>query len=205
MPFRFLTLLTAAFLLTACGRDVVVGGYRGDVRTVATSGDAEGPSAARAPADPANATTSPVASKAQGTIELTASVALIDEAGHEVPLTDGLATGRFRIEGADSVRLGERSVPAGRYGRVRLRFARVAAEVSGGVVVGGINLTGPITVGISGAPLVVEAPVEFVVEAGTSRTLVLDLNADAWLPTADPFTRVAPPTSFTAALRVRVL
>lgn len=204
MPFRFLTVLIASVLLTACGRDVVVGGYRGDVRTMATSDDTEGPSAARAPVEPANASASPVAGRAQGTIELTASAALLDEAGREVPLTEGLATGRFRIEGADSVRLGERSVPAGRYGRVRLRFARVAAEVSGGVVVGGVNLTGPITVGIPGAPLVVEAPVDLVVEPGAPRTLVLDLNADAWLPSADPLTRVVPPASFTAALRVRV-
>jgi len=202
MQIRLLTVLALALVLGACGRDVVVGGYRGEVRTVATSGEDGGASASRSVTS-SSAAEAAAASTAKGSIELSAAAALLDENGREHALTDGFASGRFRIEGADSVLLGDGSVPAGRYRRVRIRFARVSAEVSGGVVIGGIALTGPVLVGIAGEPLVVEAPLDLLVEAGTTRTLVVDLNADAWLSTADPIARVVQPSAFSAALRVR--
>jgi hypothetical protein len=192
--------------LAGCGKEVLVGGQK-HVDTRATGdGTPEGSaSGTRAPAfarSPSGAIAGAVAGRAQGTVTFEAKVALLTSGGAAVALGSP-ATTTARIDGSDTVAVASGDVPAARYTAVRVTFTRVQANVTGGLLLGGVGATGLFTVSIlPGDSIVVERAVDLGAEEASARVLV-DLDASAWLGTADPLTRLVAAATFRDAVKVR--
>jgi hypothetical protein len=195
--------LVAMLALGGCGKDFVAGGAR-DVEVHAT-GDAtpEGSSsAARMSLAPAEGPRSLSAAAAQGTIAFDARVSLLSSDRAE-PVNRTPASTSVRIDGRDTVRLTSGGVPRGSYDRVRLVFTRVEADVTSGLVIGGITITGRVAVALApGDSIVVERPVSLGGQGDDVRLLV-DLDASAWLPSTNVVTRMVPAAAFQSAVKVR--
>lgn len=191
--------LTGLLLLAvpACGGEAVAGGQR-DVDVKAT-GDGPGAAPARVPggALPSSA----AAAAVQGTVTFTSDVRLVD--GGTATVGRGTAV-VVRADGGDTARIVRGPVPAGGYASVRLVFREVDANVTGGLVIGGVAFTGSAEVDIApGDSLVVERAV--AVPLGDADVeLLVDLNAATWLAATNPATRRVAAAVFAAAVQVRV-
>jgi hypothetical protein len=159
-------------------------------------------SAARTSLAPAYGPHSLSAAAAQGTITFDARVSLLSpnraEAVNPTP-----ASAAVRIDGRDTVRLTGSEVPRGSYDRVRIVFTRVHADVTSGLVIGGITITGRVNVAINpGDSVAVERPVSLGGQGDDVRLLV-DLDASAWLASTNVVTRIVPAAAFQSAVKVR--
>lgn len=113
----------------------------------------------------------------------------------------------MRIDGRDTVRLTSGKVSRASYDRVRIVFTRVEADVTSGLVIGGVTITG--RVGVAIAPrdsIVVERPVSLGGQGDDVRLLV-DLDAHAWLASTSVVARIVmrivPAAAFQNAVKVR--
>lgn len=205
--------------LAGCGPELLGGAERGEVRTVATSDeggstqqtapDGTSPSLASAPAGSAADAdrldaTSAENREIQGAVLVDAAAWLITQDGDAVALTDGQVPGTFRIEGTGEALLGRADVEARAYTAVRVVFTRITAVVEDGLVLGGVPIVGPVHVdlGASGSTTV-ERPVDLRIEAHTTQTLVIDLDAHEWLPLAVLPGPIVPAHLFAAAVDIR--
>lgn len=185
---RWNTILVAglALLSSGCGKEIVAGGQKPvDAKAVgdgspASGMQSEGVYHAVVPIAPSGSAFAGAAAQPQGTIAFDARVSLVTEGGAVVPLNRDAATGTVRIEATDTAVVADTRVEAVTYTRARVTFTRVNANVSGGLVIGGISVTGQVRVGIApGDSVVVEAPIRMT---GSARqTLVIDLDASEWL------------------------
>ena len=202
-----LLLLLAVLAAGGCGREVVGGGVK-EVDAVAVSDGGPQPSrsAGAAHATVPLSRASLAASKAglaQGTVSFDTRVALVGAGGEVVELTRSPVGAQVRIEGTDTARVAREEVRATTYTRARITFTRVTANVTGGLVVGGVSLTGRVDVAIApGDSVVVEAPVNL--SGSAKQTLVIDLNASQWLSATSLVTRTVAPSTFRSAVEVRV-
>ncbi|HEX8674479.1 MAG TPA: hypothetical protein VF710_21445 [Longimicrobium sp.] len=203
MRMRSWMALLAVLALGGCGKDFVAGGAR-DVEVYAT-GDAtaEGsPSATRMSLAPAEGARSLSAAAAQGTITFDARVSLLSSNRTE-EVNRAPASTSVRIEGRDTVRLTSGEVRRASYDRVRIVFTRVEADVASGLVIGGVNITGRVTVAVAPADsIVVERPVSLGGEDDDVR-LLIDLDASSWLASTNVVTRIVPAAAFQGAVKVR--
>jgi hypothetical protein len=206
MARRYVVLALALVLAAGgCGKEVVVGGQK-DVDTYATGdGTPEGGSPSRAPSHSLTPGDGPmathIAGRAQGTVTFDAKVTLRTTGGEESALTTTPRTATVRIDGHDSTLVVSASVPEGRYTVARVVFTRVQANVTSGLVIGGINVTGLVNVAIADSVVV-----ERTVDLGGSTDdaeLLIDLDASAWLGTANPVTRVVAAATFQGAVKLR--
>jgi hypothetical protein len=194
-----------AGVLAACSGEVVGGGQKPvETRAVGDGGTASSSSVAgTAPDRGARYSTSFASAAAAGTVDFDARVTLVDESHGQERAVIGTATAQVGIAQHDSVLVAREQVAAVPYVRARVAFTRVHANVTGGLVIGGVNLTGAVDVPIAQYDsVVVERDV-----AMTDRTrpyvLVVDLNAGAWLPAASTATRLVPDSVFASAVRLR--
>lgn len=204
------TIATLALLLplalAGCGKEVVVGGQK-DVDTYATGDGTPEASPSRAPAHAlapggAGPRTTHIAGRAQGAITFDAKVSLVANGGAPQPVNTAPASATVRVDGDDTIFVASGRVPATRYTAARVVFTQVRANVTGGLVIGGVNLTGEVRVAIApGDSIVVEVPL--ALDADTDDTLLVDLDASAWLPTANPATRLVTAAAFRNAVKVR--
>ncbi|HEV2148477.1 MAG TPA: hypothetical protein VGR37_13830 [Longimicrobiaceae bacterium] len=196
MQMRKIALLLVALLAAGCGRDAIAGGYK-EVETVAVGDGTPDGSASRAAAGGARWSVA----VPQGTLSFTARASLVAEDGRAVPLTEQPREVRVRLDGTDRATLSRALVPPVRYTRARVVFTSVAADVTGGLTIGGLPLLGPVRVAIpAGDSVVVERAVALEPER-TRETLVVDLNASAWLGAA--LGGNVAPAMFAAAVRIR--
>jgi hypothetical protein len=197
----FLLLLGAA----GCGKEVVVGGQK-DVDTYATGdGTPEGgASPSLAPAlslAPGGPLTSHIAGRAQGTVSFRAKVALVGAAGGRADVFRTPASALVRIDGHDTTFVAGGRVREDSYVGVRVTFTEVMANVTGGLVIGGVNVTGAVNVAV-GDSVVVERQVALGGNDDDVRLLV-DLDASAWLSATSPLNRIVPAAAFQNAEKVR--
>lgn len=198
--------LALALVAAGCGKELVAGGYR-DVDAVAT-GDGTPQSSGRPSTGAVHAVvplvwsrTALAAAQPQGTISFDARMSLVSQDGEVVPLTRTGTAAQVRIEGTDTALVATGRVQAVSYTRARVVFTRVTANVTGGLSVGGISLTGIVNVGIApGDSVVVEAPIAMA--ASGKQTLVVDLDASDWLVAS--VGGVVPPSVFRSAVDLRV-
>lgn len=193
-------LLAGMMALAGCGRELVGGGQR-DVDAVATGDGTSGGSPSMAPVF-ASAPAGPSfqANGIGGTITFDARVSLV-RGGSADPLGPGTAT--VLVNGRDTVTVVSGRVSRVEYPTARVVFTRVTANVTGGLVIGGATLTGQVTVGIApGDSIVVERPVNLG-DADDDATLLIDLDASAWLALANPVTRIVPSAAFQSAVKLR--
>lgn len=185
--------------LTGCEEATGPSG-QGEVEVTAI-GDTEASSATMSPSYSGSA-----GSGAEGTVDITARVYLLEESGDWVDVTrSGAAQATVTASGSGGGSMLVRTRVDGRsYGRVRVVFERVEADVSGGVEIGvGSFLEGRVTVDVDGSGgAVVEREVELDVRSGGTTRLTIDLNSDAWLSRANAETRTVSRADFEAAVRV---
>ncbi len=196
--------LLLALAAGGCGKDVVVGGQK-DVEASAT-GDAtpEGGSPSRqsgaafslAPDGPR---LDHAPGRAQGTLTADVQVELV-ASGATFALNDAPTRVTMQIDGDDSVRVALRGAPEVAYTGVRLTFTRVQAEVASGLVIGGVSVTGTVSVAIAGS-VVVERSVPMP-EATRDYAVLIDLDASAWLSAANPASRIVTAAAFSNAVKV---
>lgn len=191
LPLLSLTLLLAG---TGCGKDLVAGGAR-DTEAVATDSRDAQPGTMGARGNVLSA-----AAPATGTLTFAARVALVDADGRPVPLNTTPATATVGIAARDTARIVARAVPVQQYATARVVFTSVEANVTGGLAIGGITVTGRVAVAIADS-VVVERPVTLPPGDGGVR-VVVDLRSSEWLAAADPITRVVPTAAFRSAVRV---
>lgn len=195
-----LMLALALAASAGCGKDVVVGGQR-EVDAAATGdGTDENGSPASSSAEAFGPRLDHVAGRVQGTITFDARVEMV--AGTRVePVNDAPATVTVQIDGDDTVRIARGAVDDLDYTAVRVTFTRVEANVTAGLVIGGVELTGQVQVS-PGTAIQIERPIE----PGTSGDidLLVDLDASAWLFTTNPATRLVAAAAFQNAVKVRL-
>lgn len=191
-----------AFLSAAagCGRELVGGGQR-DVDARATGDGTSGGSPSLAPRYAVAPGGGVVfqANGISGTLTFDARVYLVRGAG-PVPL-GGPATATVLANGRDTVAVASARVPEVRYATARVVFTRVTGNVTGGLVIGGNGVTGTVSVAIADS-VVVERAVDLGDEDDDA-TLLIDLDASAWLSAANPVTRIVPAAAFQSAVKLR--
>ena len=193
-------LLAGMMAAAGCGRELVGGGHR-DVDARATGDGTTGGSASLAPryaVAPGEGAVFQV-NGISGTITFDARVYLVRNA-EPLPL-NGPATATVRADGRDTVTVASDRVRAVEYPVARVVFTRVTANVTSGLAIGGVSITGQVSVAIADS-LVVERPVDLG-DADDDATLLIDLDASAWLQAANPVTRIVPAAAFQSAVKLR--
>lgn len=196
-------LLAGMAMLAGCGRELVGGGAR-DVDAYATGDGTPGGSPSVAPSYAVlPGTAAPVfqANGVSGSITFDARVSLV-RSGQATPLS-GTGTTTVSANGRDTALVASGRVDDVDFPIARVVFTRVTANVTSGLVIGGISLTGQVNVGIApGDSVVVEMPVDLG-DPDDDATLLIDLDASAWLLAANPVTRTVSATAFRGAVKLR--
>lgn len=171
--------------LAACG-NLTAGGV-GEA-AVAMSGDApdEGASPQMAVVD-GPASTDHDDDDPEGELEADLTVFLVSSGGETLTLTDGEVRVRVDLQGVDEPTIGSRVVAAGTYTSLRIVFTEIEVEVDAGLVIGGVEIVGPIDVEFEGV-LTVDRAIDVTIDDGESAELLIDLNAESWLQAVDPLT-----------------
>ncbi|MEX2529612.1 MAG: hypothetical protein WD960_02480 [Gemmatimonadota bacterium] len=133
-----------------------------------------------------------------GSFQLEVSVSLLNAAGEEVGLTEGVQTVEGTLGSGSRVDLTVTGVPSGSYTGFRATFHRVEAEVSD--LPGGGPASGSARVDLSTAPVTVQAERQLDLEEGDRVRLVVDLRTGAWLQGFGTL----PPGPFQNAVRFEV-
>jgi hypothetical protein len=193
-------LLAATMMLAGCSGELVGGGQR-DVDAAATGDGTGGGSPSLAPRYAVSGGGGPAfqANGVSGTISFDARVMLMRGGSAELI---GTGTGKVvAADGRDTVQVASASVAAVTYPTARVTFTRVQANVASGLTIGGVSVTGQVSVAIADS-VVVEMPVDLG-DADDDATLLIDLDASAWLSAANPATRLVPAAAFQSAVKLR--
>lgn len=201
---RALGLLVAA---TGCG-NLTAGGIGEAV--VVVSGDAEDPvptSAWMQPAVldlPAARSAGSEDDQPEGQIEAEMLLALVDQTGVLVPLSDDEFEVSVDLEGVEEDETLPRDIPAGAYTDLRIVFLQIEVEVDAGLVIQGDTVTGPIDIDLDSDSLVVLKPLGLGLEDRASVSILVDLNAASWLQAVDPATSTVDAAVFADLITVSV-
>ena len=202
---KITTTLAAALALTlaACDGDATgTGGGDAQLQVAARGDDAP----ASQSASPSGGAPSYSHSTAQGTIDFRARVYVQSSTSGWVELTNQAASAASVSASGhgEAVAFASSRVQAGSYSRVRVVFEDVDANVSGGLQLStGALLTGSVSVNLeSDGQVVVEREVNVSARTGAATRLVLNLNADAWLNSANAQTRTVAESEFRNAVRI---
>lgn len=120
-----------------------------------------------------------------GNLEVTLEVLVRRGDGSWLDLTGGEQPITLPISGGNLEELVSQPIEPALYDQVRVVFHTVEADVTGGLEIGGVPITGRIRVQNT-APIVVEQEFELTVSAQQVMEISIDLNAGDWLPTASP-------------------
>jgi len=142
---------------------------------------------------------------AQGTIDFQARVYVYSSTSGWLEVTEASrAAGSVAASGhgeAETVARGR--VEAGSYSRVRVIFEDVDANLSGSLVVSTGLLAGSVAVNLeSDGQVVVERDANVNVSADATSHILINLNADAWLNSANAQTRTVSEAAFSSAVRI---
>jgi hypothetical protein len=183
----------AAGLLAGCG-NLTAGGV-GEIG-VSVSGDSQSPTPAMTAAGagaslaarPSLTIAAPWAAEEEqleGQLEIEFLLFLVSAEGSSLQLGEELEA-RVDLSGRSEADVVEESVPAGRYEELQIVFTSIEAQVDKGLVIDGVEVTGPIRVDLEDLTLSVARPIDITVEDGSRVALVIDLNSAAWLQGVDP-------------------
>jgi hypothetical protein len=142
---------------------------------------------------------------AAGTIDFRARVYLYSSTSGWLEVTEASrAAGSVAASGhgeAETVARGR--VEAGSYSRVRVIFEDVDANLTGSLVVSTGLLSGSVAVNLeSDGQVVVERDASVTVSADATSRILINLNADAWLNSANAQTRTVSEAAFRSAVRI---
>jgi len=210
------TLLATALLLGGCG-ELTSGGF-GEAEAWFTADEQEGTQVSPAGSAPgasprrlAGEGSGPAPGEAGssvigGTLRVEAQAFLrSDASGQWVEITDGPTALVMDLRGTTEHMAGQTRLSTGSYTRFRVVFHRVEADVTAGLVIGGVPFVGDVTVELGAdGTLTVEREVDVEVEAEASAAVLVDMNADVWLETAQLGTGLGSATVLEAALDAAV-
>jgi cytoskeletal protein RodZ len=205
MQSRRMGVVGMALLLGLAGCEESTGPEESATIRLAAVGDVEaGPSTSRGASDSQAVLASD--GSAQGTVQFTARVYVQSNSGAWVAVMEQAAqsvTVDASGRGGTQV-IASESLEARSYNRVRVVFERVNANVTGGIQLGiGGLLTGAVQVNLgSDSEVVVEREVEVNAQTGSTTTIVINLNADAWLSKADAQAKAVSEAEFQSAVRI---
>jgi hypothetical protein len=207
--------LLLALLSGACG-ELTSGGV-GEVEVWTTADDPQSGAATTPPAPsrsvvavPGEASPAPSPAKsssasADGTLSAQLQAYLRSEVtGEWIEITEGVRDITLDLNGASERRAGVRFLASGRYTGFRVVFQRVEANVTAGLVVGGVPVLGTVRVDLGAQGLIVERDLVLEVEARGARDVLLDLGADLWLPRLSLATRTVAAADLRSAVAIRV-
>lgn len=206
-----LRLFVLALTLAAAGcGNLTAGGATGEAAVV-VSGDApdsppaasliEGPPSAWAAASGPASTEHEEDERPEGELEAEFSLFLVADGGELVPLTDGDVQIRIDLEGLGEPEVADRVVAARSYTGLRIVFSEIEVEVDAGLIIDGVEVTGPIDIEID-TSLVVEKSLALDIGDEERVVLVVDLNAASWLQAVDPVARTVDPQVFADLIAV---
>jgi hypothetical protein len=139
----------------------------------------------------------------EGDVVVSASLFLRREDGPLVPLSSsGGVDVTLDLAGAQEPLVATQRVSAAAYDAVVVRFTAVTAHVTGGLEIGGVPFLGTVAVDLGGTSLDVTRPVALALEGGETVALLVDLNADGWIPLLDLLTGSVTATDFSTAVAV---
>lgn len=197
-------------LLLACAGNITAGGF-GEVQVI-VSGDADDePASVAVSQDPR--TGSMAASIAlyddddepEGKLEIEFLASLIRSDGEMIPVDDKEIEVEVDLAGffeADAVRA---TLPAGRYVALQIEFTEIEVEVERGVIVDGVEITGPIEVELEDdESILVQRELDALLVDGGRLDILLDMNARTWLRAIDPDLRNVAQQVFAEAISVEV-
>ena len=142
---------------------------------------------------------------ASGTVDFRARVYVQTNTSGWVELTNrGAAEGTVDASGhGQAVAFASSRLQAGSYSRVRVVFEDVDAHLSGGLQIGTGLLTGSVSVNLeSDGQVVVERTVSVQARSGETARLLINLNAGAWLNSANAQTRTVSEAEFRNAVAI---
>lgn len=198
--------LALAVGAAGCGPELLGGAQReGEVRAVATSD--EGGDASRAPDGqrPSASVAGTSAAAVEGELSITAAVWLVADDGTVVPISQSQVPATFVVEGDDEALVGRADVEARSYTKVRVEFTDVSMFVTGGLIIQEQPILGPVSVNLgSSGSVLVERPIQLTLEARTTRTVVIDLDAHEWLQSTVLPSLTVPGATFASAVEIRL-
>jgi hypothetical protein len=186
---------------TACSKELMGGGERGEVVTRVNDDEGSGAQADRVGRHHLLRAVLPGGSGPEGTVKAAVQLALISSSGSIDPVASSSSV-QVAIGSSDGMVIGSDMVDARSYTQVRVTFSSVSANVTGGLL-GGLPITGTVTLDVA-EPIIVDLPIALTVQPGSTHTLILDLNAGTWLSAVDPSTLKVPAASFRSAVGVSV-
>jgi hypothetical protein len=138
----------------------------------------------------------------EGQLEAEMLLALVNDDGALIPLSDDEVEIRVDLEGVEQDETLPRSLPADVYTGLRIVFLQIEVRVDAGLVIQGDTVTGPIDIDIESDSLVVIKPLDLGLEDQESVEILVDLNAAAWLQAVDPNTSSVDATVFADLITV---
>lgn len=200
-------LVLACLLLTGGCGNVTSGGF-GDVEVVLSSDEVEGFQEAATGMLLAEAGLPPATSHGstiQGTLTVRVRSFARRGFGDFVELTDGVQEVTVSLGDPEPIEIARRPMPAGSYDAVRTFFGRIEANVTGGLVIDGVPVTGTVRVdlGTDGA-LSVVTPTGFEVWENAPTVVAIEMQSGIWLRLVDAALRRVDLDDFRRIFRVRV-
>lgn len=190
--------------LAGCGEDATGPGGAGRVRTVMY----DRPSASAAVVPGASYLMAGTGGGSlSGSMTATASVSIAAEGGAWIEIGRPRPVTYELQSTADTTEVhGGAEVPAGTYSRVRIVMSDARVNLAAGSVIGGLTLTGSISIIVGGgSDVVIEKRVEpFRVSADARTQIEIDLNSEAWVTAQSAEQRAVAASEMQSAMTVAV-
>lgn len=174
------TLLAVVGLLALVGCGNLTSGGVGEMEVVVASDEVVA-QATEAPAAP-EARVASTTGNLEGYLQLQVRAFVRRGTADWLEITQGRQEMQLDLRNPQPQELARRALPEGRYDRVRFRFERIEAMVTGGLVVDGDTITGPVRV-VLGAEgrLTLTRALDLDVRNGQVASVFLDMKAERWL------------------------
>ena len=206
-----------AVLLAATGCGNLTAGGFGDV-VVEVSGDSDpaaSPASPAASAMPVSAfgsgpaaasgpSTSSGGNQPEGEVEVELDLFLVSDAGVATQLNGDRVRVRVDLRGRSEAEVVQTLVEATGYSELRMVFTEIRADVESGLIIGGLPVLGEVRVELDDIELAVSRPLGLVIGGGQRVSLLIDLNAAAWLEAVDPLTKTVDAAVFADLIAVEV-
>ena len=140
----------------------------------------------------------------EGQLEAEMLLALVADDGTIIPLSDDEFEVSVDLEGVEQDETLPLSLPADVYTDLRIVFLQIEVQVDAGLVIDGVEVTGPIDIELETDSLVVLKPLDLGLEDQESVEILVDLNAASWLQAVDPNTSSVDATVFADLITVTV-
>lgn len=200
--------VTLAFLLVTGGCGNVTSGGFGDVEVLLSSdevADLQEAATGMVLADLGLPSATSHASNIQGTLTVRVRSFARRGLGDFVELTDGVQEVTVSLSDSEPVEIARRPMPAGNYDAIRTFFGRIEADVTGGLIIDGVPVTGTVRVDLgTDDALSVVTVTGFEVWEDAPTVVAIEMQSRVWLRLVDAALGRVDLDDFRRIFRVRV-